>query len=172
MSSLMIPTLMIAAAMTSQHPAGGPGSAPAMSAEEVARLEGRHLTHIRQVTYGLARAGEGYFSPDGHSIIFQAVPHTPPSIFHLPKPDEDGYQIYLGTLKEDATARMVSTGKGRCTCPYFHPGGRSILFASTHLNPSTDVEPPRVPPTTGHPATDGNSPNRWTSSPPTSKARI
>ncbi len=145
MSSLMIPILMIAAAITSQHPAGGPGSAPAMSPEEVARLEGRHLTHIRQVTYGLARAGEGYFSPDGQSIIFQAVPHTPPSIFHLPKPDEDGYQIYLGPLKDDATARMVSTGKGRCTCPYFHPNGRSILFASTHLNPSTDVEPPKGP---------------------------
>ena len=51
----------------------------------------------------------------------------------------------LGALKDDATARMVSTGKGRCTCPYFHPGGRSILFASTHLNPSTDVEPPKGP---------------------------
>ena len=40
---------------------------------------------------------------------------------------------------------MVSTGKGRCTCPYFHPNGKSILFASTHLDPSTDAEPPRGP---------------------------
>ena len=70
-----------------------------MPAEEVARLEARHLKNIRQVTYGLARAGEGYFSPDGQSIIFQAVPHVPPSIFHHPKPDEDGYQIFLGRLE-------------------------------------------------------------------------
>ena len=95
-----------------------------MPPEEVARLEARHLKDIRQVTSGFARAGEGYFSPDGHPIIFQAVPHLSPTIFHQPKPDEDGYQIYLGPLADDAPARMVSTGKGRCTCPYFHPSGR------------------------------------------------
>jgi TolB protein len=135
----------LAAALVAQHPSGGPGGAPGMSPEEVTRLESRHLKAIRQVTYGLARAGEGYFHPDGTSIIFQAVPNVPPSIFHRPRPDEDGYQIFTGRLNEDTAARMVSTGKGRCTCPYFHPSGRSILFASTHLNPSTDVEPPKGP---------------------------
>ena len=39
----------------------------------------------------------------------------------IPQPDEDGYQIFLGPLKEDAPLKMVSTGKGRCTCPFFHP---------------------------------------------------
>src|SRR5579883_326587 len=141
MSSLA-PTFLLAAALIAQHP---PGGTPAPSAEDVARLEAKHLKHIRQVTSGFARAGEGYFSPDGRSIIFQAVPNLPPSIFHRPKPDEDGYQIYLGALTEDSPARMVSTGKGRCTCPYFHPSGRSILFASTHLEPSTTAEPPRGP---------------------------
>ncbi len=145
MSLTLAPIIMIAAALTGQHPTGGQGAASAMPAEEVARLEARHLKKIQQVTYGLARAGEGYFSPDGQSIIFQAVSHVPPSIFHHPKPDEDGYQIFLGALKDDAPAQMVSTGKGRCTCPYFHPNGRSILFASTHLSPSTDVEPPKGP---------------------------
>ena len=92
-----------------------------------------------------SRAGEGYFSPDGHSIIFQAVPYLAPSIFHHPKPDEDGYQIYTGVLDEDSPARMVSTGKGRCTCPFFHPDGKSILFASTHLSPSTEAAPSKGP---------------------------
>jgi TolB protein len=145
MSSTLAPIVLIAAALTTQHPGGAPAGAPGMSAEEVARLEARHLKDIRQVTSGLARAGEGYFSPDGQSIIFQAVPNAPPSIFHRPKPDEDGYQIFLGPLKDDAPATMVSTGKGRCTCSYFHPNGRSILFASTHLNPSTETEPPKGP---------------------------
>jgi Tol biopolymer transport system component len=141
----LAPTLILAAALIAQHTSGGPSGTPALSTEEVAGLEARHLKDIRQVTSGLARAGEGYFSPDGHSIIFQAVPNLPPSIFHRPKPDEDGYQIFLGALTEDAPARMVSTGKGRCTCPYFHPSGRSILFASTHLDPSTTAEPPKGP---------------------------
>jgi len=137
--------LFLAAALTAQHPATSSNPPPALSDEEVARLEARHLTNIRQVTSGLARAGEGYFSPDGRSIIFQAVPHVPPSIFHHPKPDEEGYQIFLGALAEDAPARMVSTGKGRCTCPYFHPDGKSILFASTHLSPSNEAVPPKGP---------------------------
>jgi TolB protein len=145
MLSNLASTLILATVLVAQHPAAGPNATPTLSAEEVARLESRHLTNTRQVTSGLARAGEGYFSPDGRSIIFQAVPHVAPAIFHHPKPDEDGYQILLGPLKEDAPALMVSTGKGRCTCPFFHPSGRSILFASTHLSPSTEAEPARGP---------------------------
>jgi Tol biopolymer transport system component len=143
--SLIVAIPLLLAALAAQHPPTGPDAAVALSAEEVARLEARHLTNIRQVTFGLAKAGEGYFSPDGHSIIFQAVPHVAPSIFHRPAPDEDGYQIYLGALAEDAPLRMISTGRGRCTCPFFHPSGKSVLFASTHLNPRTDAEPPRGP---------------------------
>ena len=137
--------LLMAAALVAQHPATGQATAPALSAEEVARLEAAHLKNIRQVSFGLARSGEGYFSPDGRSIIFQAVPYVPPSIFHHPLPDEDGYQIFLGPLEEDGPLKMVSTGKGRCTCPFFHPSGNSILFASTHLSPSTAAEPPKGP---------------------------
>jgi Tol biopolymer transport system component len=39
--------------------------------------------------------------------------------------------------------KMVSTGRGECTCAYFHPNGRKILFASTHLNP--DLKDPDNP---------------------------
>jgi TolB protein len=137
--------LVFAAALAGQHPTSDPSPAPALSPEEVARLESAHLTNIRQVTSGFSRAGEGYFSPDGRSIIFQAVPYLAPSIFHHAKPDEDGYQIYSGVLDEDSPAKMVSTGKGRCTCPFFHPSGKSILFASTHLSPSTEVAGPKGP---------------------------
>jgi Tol biopolymer transport system component len=137
--------VLFLASLYGQHPTTGTTSSPTLSAQEVARLEARHLTNIAQVSFGLARAGEGYFSPDGRSIIFQAVPHVPASIFHRPKPDEEGYQIFLGALAEDSPARMVSTGKGRCTCPFFHPDGKSILFASTHLSPSTDAAPPKGP---------------------------
>ena len=88
------------------------------------------------MTFGFARAGEGYFRPDGKAIIFQAVPNAPPSIFHTPKPNEDDYQIYTADLAPTPTPKMVSTGKGKCTCCYYHPDGKSILFASTHLDPA------------------------------------
>src|SRR5687767_9533963 len=34
--------------------------------------EAAHLANIKQVTFDYVRAGEGYFSPDGKQIIFQA----------------------------------------------------------------------------------------------------
>jgi TolB protein len=34
--------------------------------------EEAHLKNIKQVTFNFVRAGEGYFSPDGKKIIFQA----------------------------------------------------------------------------------------------------
>ncbi len=111
--------------------------APAQSAEDAAR-EARYLTNIRQVTFGFPRAGEGYFSPDGEKILFQAYPPVSPTIFFKPAANQEAYQIYLGELKTDATPRLVSTGKGQCTCAYFHPDGKSILFSSSHLDPNVD----------------------------------
>ena len=79
----------------------------------------RHLKNIRQLTSGGENA-EAYFSPDGTRLIFQST--------------RVGYpcdQIF--TVKTDGTdLRRVSTGTGRTTCGYFYPGGRQILFASTH----------------------------------------
>src|SRR5258708_1686439 len=96
----------------------------ALSPAEAAQLEAKHLTNIRQVTSGFAKAGEGYFRPDGKAVIFQAA-----------QPGDNDYQIYTLELSEGAKPRLVSTGKGKCTCAYYHPDGKSILFASTHLDP-------------------------------------
>ncbi len=136
----MFPILILFAFLADEPAAPGPDSA------DVAAREARHLSDIRQVTFGFPRAGEGYFSPDGRSIIFQAVPPVPLSIYHEPRPNADAYQIYVADLKPDARPKMVSTGRGKCTCAYFHPDGESILFASSHLDPDADKpEPPRGP---------------------------
>lgn len=124
-------TLFLLAALA-QRP-----EAPAQSAEDAAQ-EARHLTNIRQVTFGFPRAGEGYFSPDGEKILFQAYPPVPPSVFFKPAPNQEAYQIYLAELKPNAAPRLVSTGKGQCTCAFFHPDGKSILFSSSHLDPNVD----------------------------------
>ena len=95
--------------------------------------ESRFLSNIRQITFsdmGFKNAGEAYFAPDGKRIIFQAMPQG-----------KDDYQIYVMDLGGGAP-HMVSTGKGACTCAFFHPGGEKIIFASSHLDPNVDAPKP------------------------------
>lgn len=106
------------------------------SADEVMALESRHLRNVRQVTSGFAKAGEGYYRPDGTGIIFQAVPPAPPSVFATPRPNQDDYQIYTAELAPDSVPKLVSTGKGKTTCSFYHPDGKSIIFGSSHLDPA------------------------------------
>ncbi len=83
------------------------------------------LSNIRQVTFssmGFEKEGEAYFSPDGKSIIFQAVPTG-----------KKHYQIYTMDLIE-GMPKLVSTGIGACTCGFYRPDGAKILFASSHEN--------------------------------------
>ena len=103
---------------------------PSARAEEspasVSELEAEFFSNVRQVTQGFVRAGEGYFSPDGQTIIYQAV-----------TADYPFYQIYSQALQR-GVPRLLSTGRGRTTCAYFAPDGRSILFASSHLDPNLE----------------------------------
>jgi len=100
-------------------------SVPAGSGNnDTAAQEAKHLGKQRQVTFGLPRAGEGYFSPDGKSIVYQAYPVGYPF-----------YQIYTQLLDSKTPAR-VSTGRGRTTCSYFTVDGKQILFASSHTDPN------------------------------------
>ena len=88
--------------------------------------EAEHLANLRQVTFGLPRAGEGYFSADGEWIVYQAYPVGYPF-----------YQIYVQKLDE-REPRRISPGRGRTTCAYFHPNGEQLLFASAHTDPQVD----------------------------------
>ncbi|MEX0702819.1 MAG: biopolymer transporter Tol [Planctomycetales bacterium] len=92
----------------------------------VTELEKTHLANVRQVTFGLPQAGEGYFSPDGQWIVYQAYPIGYPF-----------YQIYVQKLDERTPLR-ISTGRGRTTCAYFTPDGERILFASSHTDPGIE----------------------------------
>lgn len=94
--------------------------------ETAAQKESNYLSNIHQVTSGLPRAGEGYFSPDGKSIIYQAYPVGYPF-----------YQIYVQEL-EGGKPRRISPGRGRTTCSYFSVDGKSLLFASSHSDPQLD----------------------------------
>src|SRR5947209_20214268 len=89
------------------------------------KAESAHLPNVRQVTHDFVRAGEGYFSPDGNTIIFQAEEKGTGNPF---------YQIFTTDLKTGRT-RRVSPGVGKTTCAYFRPDGQKVIFASTHLDP-------------------------------------
>lgn len=86
----------------------------------------RHLANIRQLTFG-GRNAEAYFSFDGYKLIFQSTlePGT-----EEPRPC---YQIFMMNL-DGSNVRRASTGLGGATCGFFFPGGRRLLFSSTHLH--------------------------------------
>ncbi len=94
------------------------------------RQESAHLANVRQVTSDFVRAGEGYFSPDGKQIVFQAEEKGTGNPF---------YQIFIQDL---ATGRhhRVSPGVGKTTCAYFRPDGKKVIFASSHLDPEAKAK--------------------------------
>ena len=84
-----------------------------------------HLRNIRQLTTG-GKNAEAYFSFDGSRLIFQSTKD--------PASQTIGacYQVYVMDLHGESVHR-VSTGYGAATCGYFFPGGRRVLYSSTHL---------------------------------------
>ena len=93
--------------------------AAAVQPQQPADATETRLRNIRQLTHGGENA-EAYFSPDGKRLIFQAT-----------RPGAQCDQMF--TINVDGTGeRRISSGLGRTTCGYFYPGGREILYASTH----------------------------------------
>lgn len=98
--------------------------------------EEKYLENIKQLTFpsmGFEKAGEAYFSPNDELIIFQAVPNG-----------QKHYQMFVMPFNQ-SSPKLVSTGKGACTCGYFHPYEEKIIFGSSHEDPA----PMELPPSTG-----------------------
>jgi len=70
--------------------------------------ESQYLANIRQVTSSFARAGEGYFSPDGKLVVYQAEETNTGNPF---------YQIFVQNLATDSF-RRISPGVGKTTCAF------------------------------------------------------
>lgn len=126
--------LLLCSAMLPLDP---PPSACAEEPATASPLEARFLSQPVQVTAGMSKAGEGYFSPDAGRICYQAVPDGYPF-----------YQIYVQDFDaaaiRPATPRRVSPGRGRTTCSWFSPDGNRLLFASSHLDPEIDATETRA----------------------------
>jgi len=82
------------------------------------------LLNVRQISIVGPRSGEAYFNATGDKIIFQSerVPGNP------------FYQIFEMDLKS-GESRLLSTGRGKTTCAWYHPTQNKALFSSTHNDP-------------------------------------
>lgn len=92
-----------------------------------------HLKNVQQLTFGGDNA-EAYWSFDGKYLVFQRT---------NPKEGINCDQIFMGKVPrpgEPFTYKMISSGKGRTTCPFFTKDGKHIIYASTHLG--SDACPP------------------------------
>lgn len=111
------------------------------SAQEAS--EARHLSNIKQLSYGGDNA-EAYFSFDDQHLSVQVT--NPAWGLQC----DQIFDVDIARAEKDTSYRppMVSTGKGRTTCSFFLPDGKHILYASTHLG--ADTCPPKPAPRADH----------------------
>lgn len=95
-------------------------------AADAAFQESDFLSRTRQLILEGRRSGEGYFSPDGTALIYQAEKD----------PENPFYQIHILDF-ETGESHQVSPGNGKTTCAFFRPGTAEVLFASTHHDPKS-----------------------------------
>lgn len=107
------PALVLIAACSAS---GGSRASPVVIQPETGE---RHLTNIRQLTFGGNNA-ESYFSRDGTKLIFQ----------RQEKADSGCDQEYIMNV-DGSGMRRISNGWGRTTCGFFYANDRRVLYSST-----------------------------------------
>jgi hypothetical protein len=156
---MLIPTLLIAAALasfepqkSSDHPDETKANASPRATEkpEIAdgaawkTLESPFLTNAVQLTFRdkFARAGEAYFSSDGEWIIFQAI-----LVPDAGKEADPFYAMFVAQLVRDETTRgiqlrncnQISPPHSANTCGWFDPVDmKRVIFGSTLARPTEE----------------------------------
>lgn len=119
-------TLFIVSITATAQPHGGPPPADTLHYPSET-----HFKNIRQLTFGGDNA-EAYWSYDSKYLVFQRT---------APKDGITCDQIFMGKVPTKAGEKfeykMISSGKGRTTCPFFTKDGKHIIYASTHLGADT-----------------------------------
>jgi Tol biopolymer transport system component len=93
---------------------------------------------VKQITFELGYDGGAFFSPDGSKLIFRASrPQTQETIDEYKQLLEDGLvkptEMELFICNVDGTElRKITDLGGANWCPFFHPSGEKVIFASNH----------------------------------------
>lgn len=95
-------------------------------ASELKFKEEKHLTNIKQLTFGGDNA-EAYFSFNDSLVTFQVTNKN----WKL-ECDQIFYFDWRSADLKNNLPKMISSNTGRTTCSYFMPGDTSIIYASTH----------------------------------------
>jgi Tol biopolymer transport system component len=97
-------------------------------------------TDVRQITYDLGYDGGAFFSPDGNQLIFRASrPETEEEIREYRDLLNEGLvqptEMELFICNADGSALRQLTDMGQANwCPFFHPSGKKVIFASNYTS--------------------------------------
>jgi Tol biopolymer transport system component/Zn-dependent protease with chaperone function len=97
--------------------------------------------NVRRLTHQIGYDGGAFFSPDGKRIVYRAFhPQEPEAVAeyqellaqNMVRPS----QMEIFVMDADGTNRHQVTRNGAANfCPYFHPDGQRIIFASNMDDP-------------------------------------
>lgn len=144
-STLISLLAMNAGGLPADQPAGKPAAQPTGQQGETkpapldwTKLEAPLLTNHKQLTFRdkFTKAGENYFSPDGKSIIFQAI-----EVPEKGKDPEPFYAMYVAQLEGGGLQNVVKVSPlgSANTCGWFHPTELgTVLFGSTIVTPKDE----------------------------------
>jgi Tol biopolymer transport system component len=131
---LLVPVALFFFVSFKKHEIPGRGPFVSPVGDTILYPQESHFKNIQQLTFGGDNA-EAYWSYDGKYLVFQRS---------YAKEGINCDQIFLGKVPQKTgdkfEYKMVSTGKGRTTCPFFTKDGKHIIYASTHLA-SNDCPP-------------------------------
>jgi TolB protein len=137
----MVSALLLVTLLLAQSAPAAVVPPPANPATEPGVTGARRLTSPDQ----FIKAGESYFSPNGKSIVFQAIER--PSDESAP---DEFYAMFVADLVFDASGditgvdhvKRVSPRGSANTCGWFHPTKpHTLLFASTIVAPTAQNTP-------------------------------
>jgi Tol biopolymer transport system component len=93
---------------------------------------------VKQITNELGYDGGAFFSPDGTKLIFRSSrPKTKEDIEEYKSLLADGLvtptemELYMCDVDGSNLKQLTTLGKANW-CPFFHPDGDKVLFASNH----------------------------------------
>jgi TolB protein len=94
--------------------------------------------NLKQVTSGLGYDGGAFFSPDGKKLVFRASrPQTEAEIIEYKEYLAQGLvaptnmEIYTCNIDGSDLRQVTHLGKANWA-PFYHPGGKKIIFSSNH----------------------------------------